>query len=160
MKKICIALCSIFLILPLMSFFSPQKLIIKGTILYTEAFCEAKKQSPEYMANLRKEKPFANKMLYIKLLESDPKKFSAAPVLAKVKTDENGSFSVSLERGAYAIITERKMKDYSKNPNRSMKYCKDWLNTLDMKFIVAKGAANELQVIRYFQECNPCEPFK
>lgn len=143
-----------------MSFVAPQKMVIKATVLYTEAFCEAKKQSPEYMAELRREKPFANKMLYIKMLENDPKKFAAAAVITKVKTDENGSFTVNLERGAYAIVTERKMKDYSKNPNRTMKYCKDWIGTLDMKFIVAKGAANEPQTIRYFQECNPCEPFK
>jgi len=150
----------IFLILPLMSFLSPQRIVVKGKILYTEAFCEAKKQSPEYMAELRREKPFANKMLYIKVLENDPKKFAALPIIAKVKTDENGEFNLNLERGAYAIITERKMKDYSKNPNRTMKYCKDWLTTLDMKFIVAKGSVNETTVIRYFQECNPCEPFK
>jgi hypothetical protein len=156
MKKIVF----ISLLLPLMSFFSPQKMVVKGTVLYTEAFCEVKKQSPEYMAELRREKPFANKMLYIKVLELDAKKFAAAPVLAKVKTDENGNFSLNLERGAYAIITERKMKDYSRNPNHTMKYCKEWIGTLDMKFIVAKGSANETTVIRYFQECNPCEPFK
>jgi hypothetical protein len=156
MKKIVF----ISLLLPLMSFFSPQKMVVKGTVLYTEAFCEAKKQSPEYMAELRREKPFANKMLYIKALELDAKKFAAAPVLAKVKTDENGNFSLNLERGAYAIITERKMKDYSRNPNRTMKYCKEWIGTLDMKFIVAKASASETTIIRYFQECNPCEPFK
>lgn len=157
MNKI-LAFATILTLAFLFAFMPPKKVLFKGKVSYTAQYCGGAAPSQEMLDEMAKEKPYANSVLCVKTLsETDLK---SKPVITKVTTDENGNFSVVLDKGKYALVTEDKTQDFSKGIMAKFgnsSNCISWQNTPDMTFTIAKKS-KIVTNLRFDRQCNPCTP--
>lgn len=146
------------LVFTFMAFLPAKKVLFKGKVTYTEQYCGGAAPTPQIIEEMDKEKPFANRNLCVKAYHATD--LRSQPVITKVTTDENGAFSVSLDKGKYALVIEQKIQDYSKGimgKFGNSSGCQNWQNTADMTFTVGKKS-NKFTALTFHEGCNPCTP--
>lgn len=80
-----------------------EEVVINGQVTQTKDFCGGMRPTDELVNNLRTPKPFANKVIYIKIGDVNTER---GPVVQKFTTDENGKFSVKLKVGTTYCFVE------------------------------------------------------
>ena len=141
---------------------------IFGKIIQTSAYCGGAAPPQELIDELRREKPFPDKELYVR--EGDINLLSK-PIIKEFVSDKDGKFEISLTPGKYCIIEkikkeELKIPDFTEInkqlPSHSQyriesEQCfKDWWKTCDEILVVGNQVAQDF-VIKFRLSCDhPC----
>jgi hypothetical protein len=127
-----------------------------GKIVIHKPYCGGAK--PTYEASLGSTSPYANAMFYIKTSMNNDKK---SATIAKIITDENGSFKVKLKAGSYVLIHEYKtlsLSEFTAKYNKPVNFqefvgekeAKMEYEKADVEFVVSEN--NFLEII-YKSKC-------
>lgn len=82
-----------------------QLVELRGVVTYSTNYCGGAAPTEEIVSEMNAKKPYANIWLYIRRGE---KNNIRSKIVAKVKTDSLGKFSVKLRQGTYSIVDSRK----------------------------------------------------
>jgi hypothetical protein len=152
---------------------SEAKVKVSGTVTQTFSYCGGARPSNEMLAKLNEPKPFANKVLFI--LKGNSNDFNSMNYI-QISSDSLGNFSVSLEPGEYCLVDEFKhhksnfddiLKKYEKETTNYSAVdpdcLKNWFNTPDLVFTVAKTGNKDLSIV-YHHPCSwhaiPCVNYR
>lgn len=133
-----------------------SKVCIKGYVTSTEDYCGGARPSDEMLQDLSTPKPFANKVIYVKMGTVNK---NSNKTVKKLTTDANGRFSVMLSPGnTYYFIEEWKAKVFVTPKNtRELVWDIPCLRkryaSPDFVIKLKKGANPEVQ-INYHQNCS------
>ena len=143
---------------------------IFGKVVQTSAYCGGAAPTQEILDEFEREKPYPDKILYIK--DGDVNLFSK-PIIKELASDKDGNFEISLPQGKYCIIEqikkdELKIPDYTEinkiyeQQGQPLQYrvdeqCfKDWWKTCD-KILVVENQDIKDFVIKFGHSCGwPC----
>lgn len=133
-----------------------KKMTISGQVIVTEDYCGGAAPPDELVENLRKPHPYANAELFIR----STAKVKGSTTIGKIRTSENGKFSIDLPVGKYAVVTNSKLSILGlslTNPEAKMSSCTEWLEKPDFILEVATDAKN-VNIYKFHVSCNPCLP--
>lgn len=149
------------LIFILLTFFNipsnaQSKVCIRGYVTSTEDYCGGARPSDELLQDLGTPKPFANKVIYVKMGTVNK---SSNKTIKKLKTDAKGGFSVMLNAGTtYYFVEEWKAKvfvtpKYSPEVVWDIQCLRKRYASPDYVLKVKNGKNPEVQ-INYHQNCS------
>jgi hypothetical protein len=85
--------------------------LVKGYVTSTEDYCDGARPSEELLEDLAKERPLANKILYVKVGVQNK---HSNRLVKKIKTNANGRFEIWLKPGlSYYFVEEWKAKAFT-----------------------------------------------
>jgi len=141
---------------------------ISGKVIQTSNYCGGPPPPQELIDELRREKPFPDKELYIR--EGDINLLSK-PIIKKFVSDKDGKFEISLTPGKYCIIEKIKKEElkipdfteinkqlpsYSQYRVESEQCFKDWWKNCD-KILDVENQDSTDSVIKFHHRCGqPC----
>ncbi len=149
---------------------SVSRVKVSGRVVQTSDYCGGANPTEEMLEYLRKERPLANKQLFIREGISNTLE---KPVLQTFTSDAEGNFEVSLLPGDYCVIEENKkdalkMPDVPKGkqlPGRAQKIdpksrvvneecLRQWWQACDKLLKVQEQNLADV-VIKFHHRCNP-----
>jgi hypothetical protein len=147
-----------------------KKCKVYGTVTSTGAHCGGVRLPNEQMKQLMTPKPISDKTVYIK--KGTVNSFDNTAIIAEVKTDASGAFTVELPPGNYFLVDEKKKDrtfyDRVLNDHKTKTeyysavdtIClRSWYETPDVLFEVKKGKKSTVTV-NYAGRCSwnsiPC----
>ena len=144
-----------------------KKYKISGKILQTSSYCGGTISSQELIDQMKKEKPFPNKKLYIRNGNIN----TESNVVQEFTSSEDGKFIINLPSGKYCIIEdikkdELKIPDFSEMNKNLPSYSQyhvesdecfqNWWSTCDNVLSVENKDISNFE-IRFHQSCSqPC----
>lgn len=167
MSHVFILVVSAFFLLGI-CFKGKNKVTVKGTVTFTQAYCGGAAPSQKLLDDLRTPRPLSGKKIYLRKGKMNQ---PSGPIVAEAITDEDGHFTFHLPNGSYYIVSDDKkdltrynqiLETFSKtsdNYSAVDKSCLDkWINTPDLLFEV-KDKDTTIHV-SYFIPCSwnstPC----
>ena len=136
---------------------------VSGTVVQTSDYCGGMAPTDEMLESLRKEKPFPEKELFVRI--GTVNKYSSR-VLQRFVSDAAGRFKISLPPGVYCVI-EASKKDELKLPATtsgnppagqtsavSGDCLEKWYRTCDKTLKIGKQNLKGV-VIKFHHTCNP-----
>lgn len=89
--------------------------VVSGKISKTESYCGGAAPPQQLEDELRKEKPYPIKKLYVREGNIN---LNSKPLIVEFTSDENGAFSFGLSKGTYCIFEEYKKAPFDLNSLR------------------------------------------
>ncbi len=149
---------------------SSRTRVLSGRVVQTSSYCGGANPSQEILEELRKQKPYPNKTLFVRAGTVND---LAKPILQRFASDAEGNFKISLPPGDYCIVEEAKKDkpaapDFSKENEElaksggggeayrltSLECLKQWSGTCDKTIKVEKRNVTGM-VIEFHHGCNP-----